>query len=45
MNQSNVNVSYGSENTVDVSALSDGVYFLKITDKSNNSTVVKIVKD
>jgi hypothetical protein len=45
MNQNNMNVGFGSENIVDVSTLSDGVYFLKIVDKNNNSTVVKIVKD
>ncbi len=44
-NQTGLNVGFGSENYIDVATLSDGAYFLKITDKYNVSTVVKIVKD
>lgn|GEM_PF-1061757 len=45
LNESGINVGFGSENYIDVTQLSDGVYFLKVTDKYNSSTVVKIVKD
>ena len=43
--QTGVAVNFGSESSLNLSQLSDGVYFLKITDKNNNSTSVKIVKD
>ena len=43
--QSGLNVIYGSENTIDVSALRVGLYFIKITDLNNNSTIIKMVKE
>jgi hypothetical protein len=43
--QSGLNVIYGSENTIDISSLNVGLYFIKITDLYNNSTIIKMVKD
>lgn len=43
--KSNLTVGFGSEIYLGVTQLSDGVYFLKITDKNNSTTVVKFVKD
>ena len=43
--QNGTNVVLGAENSLDISGLSDGVYILKLTERDNNSTTVKIVKD
>jgi hypothetical protein len=45
MSSINAAVGFGSEIYLDVAQLSDGVYFLKITDKNSSTTVVKFVKD
>lgn len=43
--QSSIGMSYGSESTLDVSSLSVGLYFVRVTDQNNNSTTLKLVKD
>ena len=43
--QNGINVTYGSVNNISVASFSDGLYFVKVTDKNNNSTTIKIVKD
>lgn len=43
--QTGIQVIYGSETGMSLSTLSSGIYFLKITDKGNNTATVKIVKD
>jgi hypothetical protein len=43
--QSGLSVIYGSENTIDITSLSVGLYFIKLTDQHNNSMIVKMVKD
>jgi hypothetical protein len=43
--QSGIGMTYGSVNNISVAAFSDGLYFIKLTDKNNNSTTIKIVKD
>ena len=42
---SGINASYGSESSLDVSSLSVGLYFIRVTDRNNNSTTIKLVKD
>jgi len=45
LKQSGIGVTYGSVNNISVASFSDGLYFIKITDKSSYSTTIKIVKD
>jgi len=44
LKQNGINVTYGSENNLQLTFLNDGVYFLRVTDKFNNSTVIKVIK-
>ena len=43
--QSGISASYGSESSLDVSSLRVGLYFVRVTDRNNNSTTIKLVKD
>ena len=37
-------VSYGVTNTINLTSLQPGLYFVKVTDKDNKATIIKIVK-